>query len=51
MVFLITGTLLNEEPCCKFLLKTRHSKLLPAINENFKPLLPVKYNTNRLGNV
>ena len=47
MISFISGTLLKEEPCCKFMLK--HD--IENYDDNFKHLFPLKYNTHRFGNV
>ena len=47
MICFMSGTLLKEEPCCKFMLN--HD--IKSYFRQFTHLLPVKYNTHRLGNV
>ena len=53
MASFISGTLLKEEPCSKFMLKhhIRNMTLFPTIYENFKHWFPVKFKTHRLDNV
>ena len=51
MTSFISGTLLKEEPCCKFMLKYEFKNYFRQIYENFKHLFPVKHNTHGLAGV
>ena len=50
IIYFITGTLLKEEPCCKFTLTHGIKNYFKQFHENFNNLFPVKYNTRRIGN-